>query len=81
MEVKFGNGSTEFGPGVLVSLSGDELAIAIDTYLAAHGFHVTGPRTTYVNGKLCQKAEIYVDPSGSVMVNGTRYNGRGTIDK
>lgn len=79
MEVKFGKGSTEYGPGVEINLTGDEVATAIDAYLVAAGLHVSGPRTITVNGKLCKTGRVYVDPSGSVIANGTRYTGRGEI--
>ena len=37
MEVKFGEGTTEFGPGVNIEMTGDEVATAINAWLAAHG--------------------------------------------
>ena len=80
MKVKFGNGKTEYGPGVQIDLTGDEVASAIDTYLCAHDIHVFGPRTITVNGKLCEKGMVFVDPSGFVMANGKRYRGIGKID-
>lgn len=78
-EVKMGRGATEFGPGVEVSLSGDEVAIALDAFLVAHGIHVSGPRTIRVNGELCEVGSIYVDPSGFVVSDRKKYSGRGTI--
>lgn len=81
MKVKFGKGKTEFGPGVEINLTGDEVAIAIDAYLVAHDIHVFGPRTITVNGKLCEKGRVFVDPSGFVMANGKRYRGCGKIDR
>ena len=80
MEVRFGKGKTEYGPGVEVDLTGDEVATAIDAYLVAHGVHVSGPRTVTVNGELCGDGNVYVDPSGFAMFNGERWNGRGTRD-
>jgi hypothetical protein len=80
MKVRIGKGKTKYGPGVEIKLSGDEVAIAIDTYLVAHGIHVDGPRTITVNGDLCEKGRVYVDPSGFVMHKGKRLNGDGTID-
>jgi hypothetical protein len=81
MEVKFGNGATEFGPGVSIELTGDEVATAIDAWLVAHGVHVRGPRTVRVNGELCEAGEIYVDPSGFVVAGGERFSGRGPADE
>lgn len=80
MLVQFGDGKTKYGPGVSISLTGDEVATAIDAYLVSHGIHVSGPRTVSVNGGLCEGGEIYVDPSGFVVHEGRRLNGRGTID-
>ena len=80
MKVKHGNGKTEYGPGVEIKLTGSEVAVAIDAYLVSHGIHVNGPRTITVNGKLCDKGRIYVDPVGTVMYNGKRFKGRGGID-
>lgn len=77
MEIKYGSGTTEFGPGVAVDLTGDEVATAIDAYLVAHGIHVGGPRTITVNGELCEEGYVYVDPSGFVVANGERLSGRG----
>lgn len=63
MNVKYGNGKTEYGTGVSVELSGDEVATAIDAFLVSHGIHVSGPRTIRVNDELCDTGHIYVDPS------------------
>lgn len=80
MEVKFGKGTTKYGPGVEINLEGWEVVTAIDAYLVAHGIHVSGPRTILVNGKLCEEGEIYVDPSGFVITDGERVSGRGPKD-
>jgi hypothetical protein len=69
MKIKKGNCQTKYGPGVSIELSGDEVAIAISAWLVAHEVYVNGPRTIKVNGKLCTRGEIYVDPSGFV-ING-----------
>jgi len=63
----------KYGPGVEINLTGDEVATAIDAYLAAHNVHSFGPRTTRVNGELINHARVYVDPSGYVIANGLRY--------
>jgi len=81
MFVSFGEGSTEYGPGIQIDLTGEEVAKAIEAYLVAHGIYQSGPRTIRVNGKLIEKGSMYVDPSGFVMVDGRRFNGNGTIDK
>lgn len=66
MNIQFGKGTTEYGKGVEINLTGEEVATAIDAYLVARGIHVDGARTITINGELCEEGEIYVDPSGSV---------------
>jgi hypothetical protein len=80
MKVRFGNGKTEYGPGVEIILTGSEVATAIDAYLVAHRIYVSGPRTITVNDKLCDSGMVYVDPSGAVVTDGIRYTGRGDIE-
>lgn len=77
MNVKPGSGQTEYGPGISIELSGDEVAQAIASYLVAHDIHVSGPRTITVNGDLCSAGEVYVDPSGFVIAQGRKYSGAG----
>lgn len=77
MTVKHGNGKTEYGPGVAIDLTGEEVATAIDAYLVAHGIVVRGPRTITVNGELCNEGHIYIDPSGFVISDDERIDGRG----
>jgi hypothetical protein len=77
MNVRHGNGTTEYGPGVSIDLTGDEVATAIDAWLVAHGIHVSGPRTITVNGELCAVGHVYVDPSGFVVARGEKVSGRG----
>ena len=77
MDVTYGSGKTEYGPGVSIELTGDEVATAIDAWLVAHGVHVSGPRTITVNGELCECGHVYVDPSGAVVAGGERFSGRG----
>lgn len=40
MIVRNGSGKTEYGPGVEIELTGDEVATAIAAYLVSHGVHV-----------------------------------------
>lgn len=77
MLVRKGDGTTKYGPGVMIELEGDEVARAIDAYLVAHGIHVSGPRTITINSELCQDCEVYVDPSGFVIADGEKHSGRG----
>lgn len=77
MEVRYGPGKSEFGPGVVIELTGDEVASAISDWLVAHGVHVSGPRTVTTNGALCENGQIYVDPSGFVIADGKRLSGGG----
>ena len=75
MVVKYGEGKTEYGPGVAIELTGDEVATAIDAWLVAHNVHVSGARTITVNAELCESGRVYVDPSGFVIVNGIKMSG------
>jgi hypothetical protein len=77
MDVSYGNGKTKYGPGVAIELTGDEVATAISAYLVAHGIYVNGARTIRVNGELCESGRVYVDPSGFVIFNGEKLDGRG----
>lgn len=77
MKVRHGNGQTEYGPGVEITLTGNEVARAIDAYLVARGVHVDGARTITVNGELCERGQVYVDPAGSVFRKGKMISGRG----
>jgi hypothetical protein len=82
MEIKYGDGRTKYGPGVAIELTGDEVAIAVDAWLVAHGVHVDGPRTITVNGDLCDRGQIYVDPSGFVITpEGKKLRGRGPLTR
>lgn len=80
MHIRFGEGATEYGPGVLIDLTGDEVARAIDAWLVAHDVHVRGARTITVNGELCEAGEVYVDPGAFAMAGGKRWNGDGSIN-
>jgi hypothetical protein len=75
--VKHGEGRTQYGPGVSIELTGAEVATAIDAWLIAHGVHVEGPRTVTVNGELCSRGRVYVDPSGFAIADGMKHSGRG----
>lgn len=79
MKVNYGNGQTQYGPGVEITLTGDEVATAIDAYLVSHGIIIRGPRTISINGEICTdfNSSIYVDPSGFVVNNGIKYSGSG----
>ena len=77
MEVKYGGGATKYGPGVEINLTGEEVAVAIDSYLVAHNVIVRGPRTIRVNASLIEEGQIYVDASGFVISEGDKISGRG----
>ena len=77
MKVKYGSGTTQYGPGVEINLTGAEVATAIDAYLVARNIHVSGPRTITVNGRLCEFGRVYVDPSGFVICKGEKIDGIG----
>lgn len=74
MRLRYGNGKAT--DGVSIELTGDEVATAIDAWLTAHRVHISGPRTVRVNGELCESGRVYVDPSGSVIYQGKRWQGR-----
>ena len=75
MKIKYGKGKTKCGKGVVVTLSRDEIATAIDAYLVAQGVCIRGPRTISVNRELCNQGQVYVDPSGFVVFEGKEYPG------
>lgn len=77
MNIKHGNGRSEYGPGVDIELTGSEVATAVDAYLVARGVHVSGPRTITVNGELIDAGQVYVDPAGFVIAGGEKIFGRG----
>lgn len=81
MKIRYGDGVTEYGPGVLIEMSGEEVARAIDAWLVANGVTVSGPRTVTVNGDYCAVGEVYVDPSGFVNAAGVRHLGRGPVPR
>lgn len=81
MDIKFGEGTTEYGPGVAIEMTGDEVALAIFAWLVAHDVHIVGARTVTVNGELCEGGRVYVDPSGFVVAGGKRFLGRGRIEE
>ena len=80
MEINYGNGKTEYGPGVQINLDGNEVTIAIDAWLVSQGVIVRGPRTIRVNGEMITDGGIYVDPSGFVVNDGKKLSGRGSIE-
>jgi hypothetical protein len=77
MNIQIGNGKTEFGPGVQIDLTGDEIATAVYAFLMSHNVIISGAATIRVNGELIENGEMYVDPSGYVIADGTKYSGRG----
>jgi len=81
MNITYGAGKTTYGPGVQIDLPGDEVAMAIYTYLTAHRMRITGAAIIRVNDELIDRCSIYVDPSGSVMSNGKKWTGCGPLTK
>ena len=76
MKIQKGKGTTEFGTGIDIELTGEELAHAISTYIYSKRILILGARTIRVNGKLCESASVYVDPSGDVIQKGIKISGR-----
>jgi len=77
MNIEYGKGTTEFGPGVDVTLTGGDVARAIYAYLVAHDIHVCGAATMRIAGELIGDCGIYVDPSGKVISDGVEWSGCG----
>jgi len=78
MNIQYGEGKTQYGTGVLIELTGDELANAIVAWLVSQNIRIDGARTISVNGGLCANGQVYVDPSGRVTdINGIVWSGRG----
>ena len=80
MKIASGKVETKYGPGVSIDLTGEDVAMAIHTWLVAHGVYIDGPMTIRVNGDLCREGHVYIDPSGSVVHNGSRYCGGGNME-
>ena len=76
MKIKKGKGTSECGAGIDIQITGNELAHAIHTFLYSKNVYIDGASTVRVNGEMCESASVYVDPSGSVIKNGVRRNGR-----
>jgi len=71
MEVKFGEGKTEYGTGISITLNSNDVANAIIKYVESKGYKINGARTVKVRAhNNSGEAEIYVDPSGSVTMDG-----------
>lgn len=77
MKIEHGKGTTEYGPGVDIYLTGNEVAIAILAFLVARNVNIGGSRTITVNGELCQNGKVHVDPSGHVVEGALSWSGRG----
>lgn len=74
MEIKYSEG--EGGPGVSVILTGDEVAMAIESWLGLRGVGGNGPRVVTVNGDTPREGHVYVGPDGFVAYNGQIFRGR-----
>ena len=77
MKIQYGDGKTEYGPGVSIYLTGEEVATAIHAYLMAHKIYIHGSHTITVNGDLCHNGYVYVDPSGFVITDNRKFSGKG----
>lgn len=77
INIKFGEDKTGFGPGVYVNLDEEDVWKAVQSYLMAHDVIIFGSQT-HLDLK---PVSIYVDPTGNVMNDGTRYTGRGEIEE
>lgn len=79
VEVKYGNGKTEYGPGVLITFDANDICRFIISALEErYGITIGGPRTIKIGGELIQgDGSIYVDSSGSAVCGDLLYSGRG----
>lgn len=79
MQINYGDGKTEYGLGIHISLDGHELATAIDMYLRHKGVIISGPRTIRIDDEICANKEVsvYIDPSGKAAVNGRIWHASG----
>jgi hypothetical protein len=73
--VEYGKGTSDYGPGVNVKLTADQVATAISAYLITRDVHIVGPRTIRIDSDM--DCNIYVDPSGRVIADGMELSGRG----
>lgn len=64
---------TKHSNGVDISLSGEEVAIAITAYLHAHQVYIHAPATVTVNDEPCRKGNVWIDPCGFVTFKGRKY--------
>jgi hypothetical protein len=81
MKIYFGEGKTEYGPGVQIDLSGEEVAWAIYAYLMAKKTIINGAATIRINGNLIEEGSVYVDPSAFVISKGRKWDGRGSANQ
>lgn len=78
MDIKYGKGTTEYGPGVEIHLTGNEMAKAVHLYLYSQDIYISGASTVSYNGALMNNTgQVYVDPSGRVIADGVAHDGRG----
>ncbi len=73
MKIERGNGKTEYGYGINIKLTKDEVCRAIDSWLVGQGVYIVGSRTTRIDNNLC---DIYVDPSAYVNTDNGTISGR-----
>ena len=70
MNISYGNGPTQYGPGVSIEMTGEDVALAISAYLVAHGIHISGatPMADKVIGFLGVKIAVRADMPANAMV-------------
>ena len=79
MRIKLGKGTTQLGTGVVILLRGSEVKEAIEDFLKKKGVKIDGAKTIGVNGELCVSGSIHVNPPGSVIQDGVKWDGRGIV--
>ena len=70
MKIGKGDSAGIYSEGTVIELTGDEVALAIDSWVYSQGVVIDGARTVRVNEVNIESAYIYVDPSGRVIKRG-----------
>jgi len=80
MKITYGK-RNPLGTGVKISLTGNEVALAIDSWLMANDVRIFGPRSILINGEIGPCGFVYVDPLGFVISHGEEFSGRGPEER
>jgi len=78
MDINYGNGTSDVGPGICIRLSKEDVERAIQDYLDLKDVKIQGDYSIAVSGVRVTGAEINVDAFGVVEHEGREYSGRGS---